>query len=591
MTFLQPVLLLLGALISVPFIIHLVGEKRYRAFSFSSLKFLREIERDSLQKLKLRQWLILFSRAMWIAMLVLALANPFFSTGSGRLEPGILLIDKSFSTQQNNIYISAAEAFQKEYTKWHVVEYNENSSIDTLKKTLNEYIKNNKLSKPNIILLSDFQDNYMTREVLNMIETSMARCIYVPVYKEENNTAVSRLSIQSDIQNGSRMSTLNIHTSSTQNTFDIPSVYVSINGKRVGRVSISKDGYGAFHFNPGNMEYVRCVVRTSDDDYPDDNTRYLVMKTYQKIRLLCISKNTLSGYHLNAFASMQRIDATIISPDVLPSYNFQNFDMIWLSDLYVLPKGQQESLMRYAETHPLVLSVGATLSDISAWSHIIGKLIPADQQAGFLNVSALDASLQFDGYEPSIFRVRRYYQSSADSLYSLWTLSSGDPLLARHGKHIYIFFSPFQFDWNEIGLSPYFTRALGRFIESVVGNEIPQYNTGDAISISRPQYTVITPAGERHTVQTHFTETRTPGFYTLEAVDIRQDVAVNIPEGETIQLSISLDSIKSFPWNEACFGNIRNTVKGRNIQTLFFILSIIFIMLEMILLRKGEQTE
>ncbi len=51
-TFLQPVLLLLGALISVPFIIHLVGEKRYRAFSFSSLKFLREIERDSLQKLK-----------------------------------------------------------------------------------------------------------------------------------------------------------------------------------------------------------------------------------------------------------------------------------------------------------------------------------------------------------------------------------------------------------------------------------------------------------------------------------------------------------------------------------------------------------
>ncbi len=581
----------MGALISIPFIIHLVGEKRYRAFSFSSLKFLREIERDSLQKLKLRQWLILFSRAMWIAMLILALANPFFSTGAGKLDPGILLIDKSFSTQQNDIFISVTEAFQKEYTKWRVVEYNENSSTDTLKKTLNEYIANNKLSKPNIILLSDFQDNNITHDVLNIIETLPAHYIYVPVYKEKNNTAVSRLNIQNDIQNGNRMSTLNIHTSSTQNTIDIPSVYVSINGKGAGRAAMSRDGYGTFHFNPGKTEYVRCVVRTSDDDYPADNARYLIVKTYQKIKLLCISENTLSGYHLNAFTSMQRIDAMIISPDALPSYNFQDFDMIWLSDLYVLPKGQQEILMRYAKTHPLVISTGITLPDTPAWEHVVGKLTPAEQQTGFLNISALDASLQFDGYEPNIFRVRRYYQSSADSLYSLWTLNSGDPLLARHGKHTYIFFSPFLFDWNEMGLSPYFTRALGRFIESAVGNEIPQYVTGDAISISRPQYTVITPGGERHTVQTCFTKTRIPGFYTLEATDIHQDIAVNIPEGETIQLPVSLDSTKSFPWNETCFEDIRNTVKGRNIQTLFFILAIIFIILEMVLLRKGEQTE
>ncbi len=113
MIFLQPLLLALGVLIGVPFIIHLLGERKYQALSFSSLKFLREIEHDSLQKLQLRQWLILLSRALWISMLVLALAQPFLSKGGGSLEPGILILDKSFSTRIDKNFLSGEKTLKE----------------------------------------------------------------------------------------------------------------------------------------------------------------------------------------------------------------------------------------------------------------------------------------------------------------------------------------------------------------------------------------------------------------------------------------------------------------------------------------------
>jgi hypothetical protein len=87
-----------------------------------------------------------------------------------------------------------------------------------------------------------------------------------------------------------------------------------------------------------------------------------------------------------------------------------------------------------------------------------------------------------------------------------------------------------------------------------------------------------------------FTETRIPGFYRIENMERSRTVAVNIPDEECIQTTISDPVINILPWNGEDVEGIDRLIRGRNTQTLFFILASIFIILEMLLLKKGERT-
>jgi hypothetical protein len=66
-TFLNPGFLfgLLG--MSVPLVIHLLSRRTARRVDFSSLEFLRNLEKKSLRRVRVRQWLLLAVRMLVIA--------------------------------------------------------------------------------------------------------------------------------------------------------------------------------------------------------------------------------------------------------------------------------------------------------------------------------------------------------------------------------------------------------------------------------------------------------------------------------------------------------------------------------------------
>jgi len=588
--FLQPLLLLLGVLISVPFIIHLIGERKHRPFAFSSLKFLREIERDSLQKLKLRQWLILLSRALWIAMLVFALAAPFFTSESASPEPGIVLIDESYSTRNHELFLTAKNDIASEFNYWEYVFFNENTNMDTLRRAIREAIALKRMRLPAIILLSDYQDNTMTRDILKITEEFAAHIIHIPVLREHDNTAVRQVRILDDPQTSDDFLTLSISVSTNEKNKEPDIAQIYVNGRSAGRVALSSDGYGTFRFGPGDTEYTRVVVRTPEDDYPDDNVRYLTTKTPQNIDLLCICEDPLSGYHLNAFRAIEHITLHTTTPDALPALYLQNYDLIWISGLYDIPLQQRESLLRFAENRPLVITAGTDAQNTGQWEDLIGNIQHVDLRPGFQTVSGMDGSVAFTGFNPNAFRITQYYTGTLKELRPLWEMKNGDILLGKGKENVYILLSPFLFDWNEMGLSALFTRALNRLVSSAVHSGRTQYYTGEAISLPRPQYTVTTPGGERHHVRGDFTDTQTPGFYVMESDDMYHELAINIPGEEMVQTSLIPDSGAVFIWNESHIEDIRRAAKGRNAQNLFLMLAAAFLMLEMILLRKGEQT-
>ncbi|MFQ6615455.1 MAG: BatA domain-containing protein [Fidelibacterota bacterium] len=76
MSFLVPSILwgLFAAVL--PLIIHLVSVRRTQKVEFSTIRFIKSLEHDTIRKLKLRQWILLALRTLAVILVVLAFARP-----------------------------------------------------------------------------------------------------------------------------------------------------------------------------------------------------------------------------------------------------------------------------------------------------------------------------------------------------------------------------------------------------------------------------------------------------------------------------------------------------------------------------------
>ncbi len=103
MTFLNPAILFGLLAAAIPILIHLFNLRKLKRIEFSSLRFLKELQKNKIRRVKLKQWLLLALRALIILLLVGAFARPaltgFSIAGntSAAKNTAVFLIDDSFS--------------------------------------------------------------------------------------------------------------------------------------------------------------------------------------------------------------------------------------------------------------------------------------------------------------------------------------------------------------------------------------------------------------------------------------------------------------------------------------------------------------
>ncbi len=108
MTFLNPFVLFGLAAAAIPILIHLLNLRKLRTIEFSSLRFLKELQRSSIRRLRIRQWLLLAIRTLLIAALVLAFSRPALKgsfaglIGSRAATTMVVLVDDSPSMTVRN---------------------------------------------------------------------------------------------------------------------------------------------------------------------------------------------------------------------------------------------------------------------------------------------------------------------------------------------------------------------------------------------------------------------------------------------------------------------------------------------------------
>jgi aerotolerance regulator-like protein/VWA domain-containing protein len=123
MGFLAPLFLLAMAAIIVPIVVHLREKQRKTVVEFPSLMFLSAIPFRSVQKRKIRHWILLLARALAIALLVAAFARPFFTGETAAVgttfgpKEIVLVVDRSYSMAYGDRWEQAKEIVRQQVAR------------------------------------------------------------------------------------------------------------------------------------------------------------------------------------------------------------------------------------------------------------------------------------------------------------------------------------------------------------------------------------------------------------------------------------------------------------------------------------------
>ena len=123
MTFLNPAILFGLLAASIPILIHLLNLRKLKKIDFSTLQFLKELQKNKIRKIKLKQWLLLALRILIIFCIVTAFARPTLvgvsigGTTSAAKTTAVFILDDTFSMSvidPNGSYFNQAkEAIKK----------------------------------------------------------------------------------------------------------------------------------------------------------------------------------------------------------------------------------------------------------------------------------------------------------------------------------------------------------------------------------------------------------------------------------------------------------------------------------------------
>ncbi len=121
MSFLYPSFLVALAALLIPIIIHLFNFRRHKKVYFTNVKFLKEVKEETASRSRLKHWLVLLSRLLALAFLVLAFAQPFIPAENEKLEEGkkavSIYVDNSFSMKARTDDVSLLEKAKQKATE------------------------------------------------------------------------------------------------------------------------------------------------------------------------------------------------------------------------------------------------------------------------------------------------------------------------------------------------------------------------------------------------------------------------------------------------------------------------------------------
>lgn len=394
MQFKHPEILWGLLLLLIPIFIHLFQLRRFKKTPFTNVKFLKKVTSESRRSSTLKKWLLLFTRMLILATLVIAFAQPFFSKKSALQQKELVVyLDDSFSMQaktdnsslleeavQNLIKnIPANEKFSL-FTNKRVFKDRSIKSIQndllTLSSTnkqldLNEiYLKAKPLFKSdqstikNLVVVSDFQERLSA--ITADSSSTITKHLVQKVIKNIKNVSIDSVFFNSSVSDNIELTA----TLSTNN--EIESIPVSLfNAEKLiakTAATFDKNKKSTVHFTLPKRTPIDGKIEISDNSIAYDNVLYFNTNAKEKVKVLAIG-DTDSNYLKRIFNS----DDFIFNQYALKSLNYSDLNdqhLILLNELETIPNALITNLKTILKNDGSLVIIPASKIDTKTYNQL-----------------------------------------------------------------------------------------------------------------------------------------------------------------------------------------------------------------------------
>jgi hypothetical protein len=399
MAFLNPLVLLGLAAAAIPILIHLFNFRKPRRVDFSSLQFLKEVERSTMRRMRLRQWLLLALRTLAIAFIVLAFARPTVESAwagllGARVETATaLIVDDSRSMTvrdaQGDLLTQAVElasavadsrrpgdelflltttrgplrerAFRQPAAALDALaEIEARPGAPLLGSTLEHAFDLVRTAGPRnveVVLLSDLQARTFADTVLVPAPEGVRLTLLPLGDRRQANTAVTDARVVSQVLEVGRPALIEatlIHHGPGSAAGVQASLFLE--GERVAQATVDLDpGIPVtvqFTATPRQRGWLAGEVRLEADAYPYDDVRYLAVHVPETRRVLVVQGEGQRADLLQLALSLGdeaggRFDVRVVNEGQLAGEVLEAYQVVILVGLATLATGERAALARY----------------------------------------------------------------------------------------------------------------------------------------------------------------------------------------------------------------------------------------------------
>jgi len=385
MIFLNPTVLFGLLAASIPVLIHLLNLRKLKKIEFSTLAFLKELQKTKIRRIKLKQWILLALRILLILLLVSAFARPTIESvtlggaSSAAKTSSVIILDNSFSMSKitdKGSYFNIAKATAKRLI--HNLNSGDNISVlatadgrqDLIGYANPEHIKSlvdnieisdrtfsaeeallravtilneSKDFNKEIYFLSDFQNSSFPQNAMTELEIENPELVKFYTFNFDgrgiDNIAITDLSVNNQIFELNKTIEFNAELKNfSERDFDNLVVSLFINGERSAQKSTAITSGQTVNVNFETVltksGVLDVIAEIEDDDILHDNKRYLNISVPEKFNVLIAYENKSDAHFLttalNYSADEEQIQTDEIFLKNILSKNLNEFDVLFI---------------------------------------------------------------------------------------------------------------------------------------------------------------------------------------------------------------------------------------------------------------------
>lgn len=420
MKFADPSFLYALALVLIPILIHFLRFKRYQTVYFSQVGFLKSLLQENKKKNNLKQLVILLSRCLAIAALVLAFARPYiplnktseYTAGNvaaiyidnsfsmnGQSEKGTLLDEAKLNainlansmplgtrftlltntpSPQNRILLSR-EQLLGAISKISVSP-NPMSLSKVLRLTETNLEELSPKTSNKSYILSDFQKNFADFDEL---ESSSSNVLYLMPFEHLTNDNLTIDSCWMDrpgrLASQPENLTVQISNHSAQNYNNV-ALRLSVNDslKAIQTISIEAGKTIEAELTYNNLPQGIHYCQVELDDYPIvyDNSFYFSYSVQNQVKALAIGPEhePALDWLQKLFATDEQVQLTTMYADRLQLSTLQNYSCVFLVGVQQLSNGFQKELVQFVANGGSLAVFPATAADLNSYNQFFQAL-------------------------------------------------------------------------------------------------------------------------------------------------------------------------------------------------------------------------